>query len=124
MSWKTTGLAFCLGPLFLVAIGAASQIPQTAGAAKATRDASKAVAGHAETLSATIKMVDVNEKLLFAKTADGVSYCFSIRPATRISAGGHTIKLADLALYADKAVSVKFDATRQGNIAQSIDVSH
>jgi hypothetical protein len=79
--------------------------------------------GRAETLSATIKVVDVEKKLLFVRASDGVSYSFIVGPSTRISLGAQRIKLADLPLHADKGASVKFVPTRRGNIAQSIDIA-
>ena len=123
MSRKTAILALWFTPVLLVAGDPASPPQQPASTANLTGGTPKATFGHAETLSATIKFVDVDAKLLFVQTSDRVSYSFIVGPATRISSGSQQIALADLARYAGKPASIKFVATRQGNIARSIEIA-
>lgn len=79
--------------------------------------------GPAETLSGTIMMVEVQKKLLIVKASSGVPYNFVVTPATRITAGKERLKLADLSARTDKAVTVRFVPTRQGNLARSVELA-
>jgi len=76
----------------------------------------------AETLSGTISMVSADQKLLVVD-AGGVAYDFRVSGTTGITSHGHPLltggKLEGLT---GKQVSIKFVATRTGDVAKSIEV--
>jgi hypothetical protein len=75
-----------------------------------------------ETIRADIAIVDVPDRLLILKSADGTFYNFKMQPTTSIEVGGAKAKLEDLASQTGKAASVTFRVLRTGNIALKVEV--
>jgi hypothetical protein len=113
---KTAILVACFTPALLIA---GNPSPRPASTATTKVAASKPV-GSIETLAGKITQVDMEHKLLIVQTSNGVTYNFVVAPSTRILAGTHHIKAADLATKGNSPATIKFVPTHHGNIAKSI----
>jgi len=65
-------------------------------------------------------MVKPGKNRVFVNDPGGFTFDFVVTPATRITAGGQRLKIADLASKANQQVTVRYIPERKGDIASSI----
>ena len=75
-----------------------------------------------ETIQGAISTVDVPNKLVILKSADGTFYDFQVQGSTSIEVGHQKAKLEDLANQAGKEAAVEFRMLRTGDVALKIEV--
>ncbi len=73
-----------------------------------------------ETISGTLTIVNAEDKLIFVKAENEITYDFRIGPQTKISAGEKTLKFDQLADQVGKGVEVVFRPLKTGNAASTV----
>lgn len=80
------------------------------------------VVGKPETIGGILTIVSGEDKLIFVKAENGISYDFRIGPATKISAGDRSLKFEDLTGQIGKPIEVVFRPLKTGNAALTIEI--
>jgi hypothetical protein len=75
-----------------------------------------------ETISGTLTIVNVEEKTIFVKAENGITYDFKIGPATKVAAGDTKLKMEDLTGQIGKSIEVVFRPLKTGNAASTIEI--
>jgi hypothetical protein len=75
-----------------------------------------------ETISGTLTIVGAEDKLIFVKAENGITYDFRIGPATKITAGEEKLKFDSLTEQVGKRVEVVFRPLKTGNAALTVDI--
>ena len=100
-----------------------SQKEGSAAAANAGQDKGTAFKAEKGTVSGTLSMVDSDKNFVSVKDSNGTSFGFKVSHSTKVTVGGQKAKLADLSSNTNKQATVKYMARRDGDVAQSIEVS-
>jgi hypothetical protein len=75
-----------------------------------------------EEIQGAIYMVEPESGLVFLER-NSVTYCFKVSPATRMTVNNQVGNLEALAARKGQVATVKFQITRNGNLAQEITVA-
>ena len=75
-----------------------------------------------ETIRGTLSIVDSNEKLIFVKSSEGVTYDFHVTASTSITLGDRKLKFDELAEQIGKQTAVSFRPLHAGNMAVKIEI--
>lgn len=97
----------------------AAPAPQTATEQKKARKR----AWPTETMSGAIMMVNLAEKRLVVKDAQGVPFDMEVTSSTRILSGHSRLTLQDLSGRTNQTVTVKFIPKTSGDVAETIRVT-
>lgn len=74
----------------------------------------------AETISGTLFIVNPEEKVIYLKSADGITYDFHITEATVLDVGGQKVKFEELTGRIGSPVEVTFRPLSIGNMASKV----
>lgn len=86
------------------------------------KDPSVSLFGKQETISGTLTIVSAENKVIYVKSAEGITYDFQIGPATKITAADQKLKLSDLTGDVGKSIEVVFRPLKTGNTAITVEL--